>query len=79
MGSAEFATDALKEGGDLVKDTADGTATAAAKVTESRGGDAGAAFVDSTSTPLAPRRRAAARSGDVAVVVARVEGHDLRR
>ena len=33
-GFKEFATDALKEGGELVKDTADGTATAAAKVTE---------------------------------------------
>ena len=33
-GFKEFATDALKEGGELVKDTADGTATAAAKVTK---------------------------------------------
>ena len=33
-GFKEFATDALKEGGELVKDTADGTATA-----EPRGGD----------------------------------------
>jgi hypothetical protein len=37
-GFKEFATDALKEGGELVKDTADGTATAAAKVTEKAAG-----------------------------------------